>query len=66
MATVLLKTTTVLKLKNQGDSNVSFHQEKDEGDVRYRHLWMRRDIWEDLGEPQEITVTIEPGDKLNA
>lgn len=26
---------------------------------------MSGEAWEDMGQPREITVTIEPGDKLN-
>lgn len=26
---------------------------------------MRSQLWHDMGEPSQITVTIEPGDKLN-
>lgn len=32
----------------------------------YRKVILDRSDWEEMGRPEEITVTIEPGDKLNA
>jgi hypothetical protein len=26
-----------------------------------RHLWVRNDKWEEMGKPDKITVSIEPG-----
>lgn len=31
----------------------------------YPMVFFPRATWEDMGEPQEITVTLEPGDRLN-
>lgn len=37
------------------------------GDVEdpYRGVRIAHDIWVELGEPEVITVTLEPGDRLN-
>lgn len=32
---------------------------------RRRTLQMEYDVWVDMGRPQTITVTVEPGDHLN-
>jgi hypothetical protein len=32
---------------------------------RYQHVWLAATDWIDLGSPDTITVTIEPGDLLN-
>jgi len=43
-----------------------FVQETGEGDDgRPYRMGVPRDIWGDLGEPEYITVTIDPGDRLN-
>lgn len=34
-------------------------------DFRPHELQMAKDVWKDMGSPAKITVTIEPGDKLN-
>lgn len=44
---------------------VIFSREPDEdGDLPHTH-YLPRDVWEDLGRPDAITVTIDPGDLLN-
>jgi hypothetical protein len=38
----------------------------DPGDAQRHHrLFVERGVWADMGEPDTITVTIEPGDLLN-
>jgi len=38
--------------------------DKDE-ELRRYELKMDKDVWEDMDNPDTITLTIEPGDKLN-
>lgn len=44
---------------------VIFSREPDEdGDVPHTH-YLPRDVWEDFGRPDTITLTVDPGDRLN-
>ncbi len=48
------------------NGTVHFHNEVDEPDERYRTCLLLVDAdWRDMGSPQEITITIEPGGLLN-
>lgn len=38
--------------------------EDDEEEVSHL-LNLPRDLWEEMGQPETITMTVEPGDKLN-
>lgn len=40
-------------LRNEDDDNVA------------RRIQLLDDIWDEMGRPLEITVTVEPGDRLN-
>lgn len=69
---VLEKTTTVLDLsvgpRPNMPSEVVFtgvRERKDDSSDSVNDLYMQRKKWEELGMPECITVTIEPGDKLN-
>ena len=43
------------------------YEEDDEGGAyEFRNLELTFTTWEALGSPEELTVTIEPGDLLNA
>jgi hypothetical protein len=42
-----------------GDRHMRFEAEDRE------FFWMTQDDWEDMGKPEAITVTIQPGDLLN-
>jgi hypothetical protein len=56
----------VLSWAGQDSTGVAFNNEDEDtgpGDVTYINV-PERD-WMDMGEPREITVTIEPGDMLN-
>lgn len=33
--------------------------------VKGTEVILGRDAWEEMGKPDEVTVTVEPGDKLN-
>ena len=60
----LIKTTTVLELQEddyeEGSPRVYMHPEG-----RLTTLALDPDVYWDLGGPLWVTVTIEPGDKLN-
>jgi hypothetical protein len=34
-------------------------------DGRFHHVRLDEDVWQDMGRPDTVTVTIEPGDQLN-
>lgn len=56
----LEKTRSVLHFRSQIGQTVRFGRPDDERGTILSAL-----DWRDLGEPKEITVTIEPGDRLN-
>lgn len=60
MTKPLVKTRSVLNLSVDSGESVTFAHSD-----RTRTVTLSRADWTDLGEPGEITVTIEPGDKLN-
>lgn len=59
------KTTCVMDLEDP-DSGKGFYvmREDDNGNV-VRIVKLLDDTWDDLGRPAQITVTIEPGDRMN-
>lgn len=66
----LEKTTTRMEISNQtrmiNPNTVPFDCGEDEDyDGRAHVLFLDKSIWDDLDNPQVITVTIEPGDLLN-
>ncbi len=62
----LEKTRTVLNNTNSTpDTGPRFCYMDDEGVGRVYVLYMDLDVWDDMGKPDTITVTIEPGDLLN-
>lgn len=64
MAT-LIRTQQVLNLTGSTHDRVVFTRDADEpGDIPTRTA-IALDTWADLGRPDTITVTIEPGDHLN-
>jgi len=65
----LSKTQFVLeRLQGEGD-DITFHRKRNPQDVpdfsRVRRMDIPRFMWDQFGHPEVITVTIEPGDKLN-
>jgi len=40
-------------------------RQQDDGPEGYPMVTFSREVWEDMGEPQTVTVTVESGDKLN-
>ena len=57
----------VSKYVNRDDIRVYFSAIREEGDEPYSNETHRiqRSEWEDMGKPDTITVTVEPGDLLN-
>lgn len=65
MTTLLLKHQTVLGLSTTNGPRVRFSREREEdGDVNDT-VYISRADWDDMGRPETITVTVEPGDLLN-
>ena len=64
---ICIKSQSVLKLswENEGSTVVIFRGTDEDIPSYYRSHTMERDHWEELGRPEEITLTIEPGDTLN-
>lgn len=72
MGAPLSKTRTLLEFAHvEGDDEsahpifVASDDDPGETSVRRTEVRMDREVWQDMGEPHEITVTIEPGDLLN-
>ena len=64
----LMKTRSVLEHQPHAGSPelVVFTGPNDEGDESRGHiLSVNREVWDEMGSPEAITVTIEPGDLLN-
>lgn len=54
------KSSVVLHLYDDGEDDVYF-----DGVGRMYSIFMPRPVFLDMGRPNKITVTIEPGDRLN-
>lgn len=67
MSAPLVKTRTVMQMRHVFDGKPCFtNSEPEDGDtLRYHTLWLDQGVYDDMGCPATITVTIEPGDKLN-
>lgn len=63
---ILTKTTSVLNLHAGSRHRTSFASVDDDTGAIDREVWMSGRTWEELGGPEQITVTIKPGDRLNA
>lgn len=47
------------------EGNPRFTVEGPEEGRRAHKLYLDREVWRDMGRPGQVTVTVEPGDKLN-
>lgn len=65
MAITLSKTTTVMHHELDVGAHVKLVSRDDDTGGIHRAALMTRADWQDMGEPETITVTIEPGDLLN-
>lgn len=63
----LLKTQTVLTLRDPASRIPIYRPEPEEGEVPGLYqVQLDKDVFEDMGKPAVITVTIELGDTLNS
>lgn len=64
---MLIKSSTVLDNKTEyyDDEVVTFYNKDDDTGMVNKIFTMPKDFWEELGSPEVVTITIEPGDKLN-
>lgn len=60
-----LKHESVLHLNTTNGPRVRFSRERDEDDDVPDTVYLRREMWEDMGRPETITMTVKPGDHLN-
>lgn len=63
----LLKKRTVLSLLQSSDTpvgNVYFTAPVEEATAPVA-LHMHEEVFEELGSPEQVTITVEPGDRLN-
>ena len=62
----LTKTTKVLDFYTETETELLFAQEADEDEVHGKTLYpLSKQDWEDMGRPEQITISIVPGDLLN-
>jgi hypothetical protein len=68
MGATLAKERTILqfRLEDRLRGQVTFRQEDIEGERSIRSFVIAGELWRELGQPQILTVSIEPGDLLNA
>ena len=62
---MLTKTQTVMEFDLVDSGHVYFSSKDDDTSDRLRGFNMEENDWNDMGSPLEITVTVEPGDRLN-
>ena len=66
MTVTLSRTRTIYQLNLALSTNArAAFDTDDEDDESNRHVSMSVQNWNDMGQPNEITVTVEPGDRLN-
>jgi hypothetical protein len=63
--TPLIRSRSVVPLHLETDVSVTFVSQPEEGRGSFVYLTFERQRWEDMDRPQQITVSVEPGDKLN-
>lgn len=61
----LTKTRRILNRGRVADSHAAFHQFDEDTGRPSTEVIIPRATYDDLGQPEQITVTIEPGDLLN-
>ena len=67
MTAILSKTKVVLDHDGDTATHVRFAYDPDiaAGEAPTHTVYVERVAWRDMGEPDTITATIEPGDRLN-
>lgn len=63
--TTLSKTRSILTVSSVSAHSVQFASYDEEAGGLERLVQLSKYDWDDLGRPKEITLTIEPGDKLD-
>lgn len=65
--TIMVRHVAVLHLTNQDYSlsHVRFSRPLDDETDRADGLWLPRQTWAEMGEPETVTLIVEPGDLLN-
>lgn len=67
--TILLSSCSIMTKVSEDDVKVSFRNSdwkeplKDRG--KFRRTELDLEDWDEMGRPEKITVTVEPGDMLN-
>lgn len=64
MSTTRHRSVTTVLL-DQGDRVMLTREPDEEGDNPTR-VQLDKALWRDMGEPSVVTITVEPGDQLNA
>lgn len=65
---MLSKSRSVLTLASQPDASALhalYEQRDEEGALSQCSLLIATEVYQDMGEPDQVTITIEPGDLLN-
>ena len=67
MTAILSKTEVILDHDGDTPTHARFAYDPDiaSGEAPTHTVYVERVAWRDMGEPDTITVTIEPGDHLN-
>jgi hypothetical protein len=69
MGVVLSRSRTVLDFLHAEGGEATFAWKPDEGEepsaTHLRRIDIPRQLWNDLGNPMQVTISIEPGDMLN-
>lgn len=60
-----IMTRTVKVLDRVPDTAVTFTVDTEPGEAPAAFVTIALADWDDLGQPDQLTVTIEPGDRLN-
>lgn len=63
--TICTRTQTVLALHVFTSKAATFVRDEEMSETHINALTIPRALYEELGSPHQITVSIEPGDKLN-
>jgi hypothetical protein len=63
--TVLTEARSILVRSAEGPASVLFQQDVDPGEQPRFELLMALPVYTDLGEPERVTLSVQPGDLLN-
>lgn len=60
----LVRHQTVLGVKVDQGIGLTFTRDRDEPEDIPARLYIDRNTWIEMGSPEEVTVSVEPGNKL--